>query len=93
MVLAEDLQRYLAEHGMPCRFQGASGISVDGFSSLFHYRPGTMTFIVPERSFSDYAANFHPERSTFCCSRSRSPNQRRRKPFYSWKTLGRRFLG
>lgn len=60
MVLAEDLQRYLAEHGMPCRFQGASGISVDGFSSLFHYRPGTMTFIVPERSFSDYAADFQP---------------------------------
>ena len=90
MVLAEDLQRYLAEHGMPCRFQGASGISVDGFSSLFHYRPGTMTFIVPERITR---RTFSRERSTFCCSRSRSPNQRRRKPFYSWKTLGRRFLG
>ena len=40
MVLAEDLQRYLAEHGMPCRFQGASGISVDGFSACFITVPG-----------------------------------------------------
>lgn len=60
MVFAEEMQKFLAERGMSCRFQGVSDTAVDGFSSLFHYRSGTMTFIVPERRFSDYGANFHP---------------------------------
>lgn len=60
MAFVEDFQKYLIDHGMDCRFQGTAESSVNGFSSLFHYRSGTMTFIVPERSFSDYAAEFCP---------------------------------
>lgn len=58
MVNAAQLQKALIKEGIPAELVGSRDAAVGGFSSLFRYRPGTMTFIVPERSFSDYAGDF-----------------------------------
>lgn len=58
MVNAVQLQKSLIGEGIPAELAGSADAGADGFSSLFRYRPGTMTFIVPERSFADYAGNF-----------------------------------
>ena len=58
MVKAAELQKALVKHGLSAELSGDGTVEVQGFSSLFHYRPGTMTFIVPERRFSDHAARF-----------------------------------
>lgn len=61
MVKAAQLQETLMREGISAKLVGSADTEVNGFSSLFHYRPGTMTFIVPERSFGDYAEKFGPE--------------------------------
>lgn len=60
MVNAAQLQEALIKEGIPAELVGSRDAAVGGFSSLFRYRPGTMTFIVPERSFADYAEKFWP---------------------------------
>ena len=42
-----------------------SDTEVMGFSSLFHYKDDTVTFIVPERHFSEYADDFADRRIRF----------------------------
>lgn len=61
MVSIQRVQQALLEHGIKADVEGNAGDTVSGFSSLFHYRPGTMTFIVPERDFADYQSQFQPE--------------------------------
>lgn len=58
MVNAAQLQKALEKEGISAELTGSGNVEINGFSSLFHYRAGTMTFIVPERSFADYAGNF-----------------------------------
>lgn len=58
MVQAVQMREALVSSGISARLLGDKTVNTTGFSSLFHYRPGTMTFIVPERSFADYAENF-----------------------------------
>ena len=61
MVSAKSVQQALLEHGFRAEADGDPESAVSGFSSLFHYCPGTMTFIVPERNFSDYQSQFQPD--------------------------------
>lgn len=61
MIQAVQLQEALIASGTEARLSGDKSTQVEGFSSLFHYRPGTMTFIVPERSFAEYAGQFAPD--------------------------------
>lgn len=58
MIHAIELQKALNLSGINAYLLGNQNVKVTGFSSLFHYRSGTMTFIVPERSFADYAGSF-----------------------------------
>ncbi|MBE6995170.1 MAG: hypothetical protein E7429_00325 [Ruminococcaceae bacterium] len=58
MVSAKQLCCALEAAGMSASAQGNIDAEIGGFSSLFRYRPGTMTFIVPERAFADYAGRF-----------------------------------
>lgn len=37
---------------------------ISGFSSLFHYKEGTMTFIAPDRKFADYQEQFFDKQIT-----------------------------
>lgn len=60
MVQIQELRDALLRAGMKAELSGGTDAGAEGFSSLFHYRPGTMTFIVPERSFSEYAGQFAP---------------------------------
>lgn len=60
MIQAVELQEALKDAGINAELFGNPNVTAEGFSSLFHYRAGTMTFIVPERSFADYAGNFSP---------------------------------
>lgn len=60
MIQIAELQKALLRAGMKAELAGGTDTGAEGFSSLFHYRPGTMTFIVPERSFSEYAGQFAP---------------------------------
>lgn len=45
---------YLFSIGLDNLVEGNSEEEIIGFSSIFNYKPGTMTFIVPERKVSDY---------------------------------------
>lgn len=58
MIQAAQLQKALLSMKISARLSGEQTTKINGFSSLFHYRSETMTFIVPERSFADYAQNF-----------------------------------
>lgn len=58
MIQAVQLQEALVSSGIDARLSGDKTAHAEGFSSLFHYRPETMTFIVPERSFAEYAGQF-----------------------------------
>ena len=58
MIQAAQLQKALFSMKISARLSGDQTTKINGFSSLFHYRPETMTFIVPERSFTDYAESF-----------------------------------
>lgn len=60
MIQITELQEALLRAGMKADLAGEADGGVEGFSSLFHYRSGTMTFIVPERSFSEYSEGFAP---------------------------------
>lgn len=55
---AAALQKALIDRGISAELTGREDAEATGFSSLFHYRAGTMTFVVPERDFSDYAPQF-----------------------------------
>lgn len=58
MVSVMQLRQALEDAGMSAMAEGDLSAEISGFSSLFHYKKGTMTFIVPERSFADHAERF-----------------------------------
>lgn len=49
--------KYVKERIVDCQ--------ISGFSSLFQYKADTITFIVPERDFDDYAASFSDRKIAF----------------------------
>ena len=61
MISVQRICQTLLDDGIKAELQGNPDVMISGFSSLFHYRPGTMTFIVPERDFSDYQSQFQPD--------------------------------
>ncbi len=56
-VSVNDISDYLCNLGISNCIEGDTDIRVTGFSSLFNYKPGTMTFVVPERQVMDYISN------------------------------------
>lgn len=52
------IAEYLQKIGIECSIDGDRTSIVRGFSSIFNYRPDTMTFIVPERNFESYSSSF-----------------------------------
>lgn len=49
---------YLKKSGFELYFEGNKEAVINGFSSLFNYKEGTITFLVPERKFTYYESNF-----------------------------------
>lgn len=49
---------YLDKQKIDYSYYGEINNEVNGFSSLFNYKPGTMTFVAPERHFEDYSDDF-----------------------------------
>jgi UDP-3-O-[3-hydroxymyristoyl] glucosamine N-acyltransferase len=58
MVNVELIYEYLKESGVSCSLEGDPKTQIKGFSSLFNYKPGTMTFISSEYKFSSCESNF-----------------------------------
>jgi UDP-3-O-[3-hydroxymyristoyl] glucosamine N-acyltransferase len=56
-VSVNDISDYLCNLGISNCIEGDTDIRVTGFSSLFNYKPETMTFVVPERQVMDYISN------------------------------------
>lgn len=50
----KEISDYLCNQGLTNCIEGNKGVSITGFSSLLNYRPGTMTFVVPERQVKNY---------------------------------------
>lgn len=55
---AADIIDYLDKNNIEYVQERLANREISGFSSLFQYKDGTLTFIVPERNFEDYKANF-----------------------------------
>jgi UDP-3-O-[3-hydroxymyristoyl] glucosamine N-acyltransferase len=55
---SSEILSFLDQEGIEYEAVRVSDDEVEGYSSLFNYREGTMTFIVPERQFADYADKF-----------------------------------
>lgn len=53
-VNVKEISNYLCNLGISNCVEGDMDIKITGFSSLFNYKSGTMTFVVPERSVKDY---------------------------------------
>ena len=53
-----EIVKALKEAGVSCEIERLNDSEILGFSSLFHYKKDTMTFIVPERSFADVQEQF-----------------------------------
>lgn len=58
MINAKKVYEYLMNSGVVSTLEGNPMASISGFSSLFNYKSGTMTFIVPENKFSSYIPSF-----------------------------------
>lgn len=58
MISAEMIYEHLKKAGIDCSFEGNSKTIIKGFSSLFNYKSGTITFISSEYEFSSYMSNF-----------------------------------
>lgn len=55
---ANEIINVLVKEGFDCKVECLSDIDIKGFSSMFHYKPDTVTFIVPERSFTEFQDSF-----------------------------------
>ena len=55
-----EIVRALERAGISCEIVRADSSDIRGFSSLFQYKQGTMTFIAPERSFRE-VRDMNPE--------------------------------
>ena len=53
-----DVINYLHSENIDFIHSGIEEKEIDGYSSLFNYRNGTMTFVAPERHFVDYEKDF-----------------------------------
>lgn len=53
-----DILKFLDESGTSYKVEKTDASEINGFSSLFQYKDQSMTFIVPERKFSDYKEAF-----------------------------------
>lgn len=50
----KEISDYLCRQGVTNYIEGNADVKIIGFSSLFNYKPGTMTFIVPKRRVKEY---------------------------------------
>ncbi|MCB6994504.1 UDP-3-O-(3-hydroxymyristoyl)glucosamine N-acyltransferase [bacterium 210820-DFI.6.37] len=64
-VRIKDILLYLDKKGVKYTKERITDDKILGFSSLFQYKEGTMTFIVPERNFCDVAENFMDQHIAF----------------------------
>ena len=53
-----EMLKVLDEAEIKYQVEKTDECEISGFSSLFQYKDGTMTFIVPERKFGDFQENF-----------------------------------
>lgn len=61
----QDIIQYLDNNGIEYSLLKYNDDEITGFSSLFNYKKGTLTFIAPERKFEDYKENFDLESIQF----------------------------
>ncbi len=57
-IKVRDISDYLSGINLKNSIYGDQNTIVEGFSSLFNYKPGTITFIAPERNPEDYIHSF-----------------------------------
>ncbi len=58
----ETIIEYLKNYGFELSFEGDKETIIYGFSSLFNYKEGTMTFIVPDREFNKYESDYENQK-------------------------------
>lgn len=57
VVSVKEISEFLYKTGIDNRIEGDLDIQLSGFSSLFNYKSGTMTFVVPERRVRNYLSS------------------------------------
>ena len=68
MMRTQDIIDYLKESGVEYSIIKFTDDEIIGFSSLFNYKKGSLTFVSPERKLEDYENLFKPEEIHFMIS-------------------------